>query len=138
MKGALALCALVSVATTLGIVVALFLPAFEFFREVEDPDGDFQAGRQQIGNSSDFRTPANLVIADARPERMFVRTLCERGGTPKRGEFSPDFFIKQGDGVFVVEIKGDEEISDPSPENVKKHEFAAAHFQRLNEWLHRD
>jgi type III restriction enzyme len=57
---------------------------------------------------------------------------------PKRGEFSPDFFIKQGDRVFVVEIKGNEEISDPSPENVKKHEFAAAHFQRLNEWLQRD
>ena len=98
------------------------------------------------------------------PERRFVRTLCERdhakavdawlkntpvgfysiqyawkkGEHPKRGEFSPDFFIKQGDRVFVVEIKGDEEISDPSPENVKKHEFAAEHFQRLNEWLQKD
>jgi type III restriction enzyme len=136
----------------------------EFFREVEDPDGDFLAGRQQIGNSSDFRTPANLVIADARPERTFVRTLCERDNAkvvdawlkntpvgfysieyawkkaehPKRGEFSPDFFIKQGDRVFVVEIKGDEEISDPSPENLKKHEFAVVHFQRLDEWLQRD
>ena len=136
----------------------------EFFREVEDPDGDFRAGRQQVGNGSDFKTPANLVIADAMPERRFVRTLCERdhakvvdawlkntpvgfysiqyawkkGEHPKRGEFSPDFFIKQGDRVFVVEIKGDEEISDPSPENVKKHEFAAEHFQRLNEWLQKD
>lgn len=136
----------------------------EFFREVEDPDGDFRAGRQQVGNGSDFRTPANLVLADAIPERRFVRMLCERdhakvvdawlkntpigfysiqyawkkGEHPKRGEFSPDFFIKQGDRVFVVEIKGDEEISDPSPENVKKHEFASEHFQRLNEWLHKD
>ena len=33
-KGLLALCALVSVATTVGIVVALFIPAIEFFREV--------------------------------------------------------------------------------------------------------
>jgi phosphate transport system permease protein len=33
-KGILALCALVSVATTVGIVVALFLPAIEFFEEV--------------------------------------------------------------------------------------------------------
>ena len=33
-KGLLALCALVSVATTVGIVIALFLPAIEFFREV--------------------------------------------------------------------------------------------------------
>jgi type III restriction enzyme len=136
----------------------------EFFREVEDPDGAFQAGRQVVGNHSDFRMPANLVIADATPERRFIRGLCERnnakvvdawlkntpvgfysiqyawkkGEHPKRGEFSPDFFIKQGDRVFVVEIKGDEEVNDPSPENVKKHEFAAAHFQRLNEWLHRD
>jgi phosphate transport system permease protein len=33
-KGVLALCALVSVATTVGIVVALFEPAFEFFGDV--------------------------------------------------------------------------------------------------------
>jgi phosphate transport system permease protein len=33
-KGILGLCALVSVATTVGIVVALFAPAFEFFQEV--------------------------------------------------------------------------------------------------------
>jgi type III restriction enzyme len=136
----------------------------EFFREVEDPDGDFRAGREQVGNSSDFKTPANLVIADAMPERRFVRTLCERdnakvvdawlkntpvgfysieyawkkGEHPKRGEFSPDFFIKQANRVFVIEIKGNEEISDPSPENLKKYEFAAAHFQRLNEWLQKD
>ena len=34
-KGVLALCALVSVATTVGIVVALFQPAIDFFREVD-------------------------------------------------------------------------------------------------------
>jgi phosphate transport system permease protein len=33
-KGVLAVCALISVATTVGIVVALFVPAFEFFGEV--------------------------------------------------------------------------------------------------------
>jgi len=37
-KGALALCALVSVATTVGIVVALFLPAIEFFRTISIVD----------------------------------------------------------------------------------------------------
>jgi phosphate transport system permease protein len=37
-KGVLALCALVSVATTVGIVVALFAPAWEFFREVSIVD----------------------------------------------------------------------------------------------------
>src|SRR5206468_2453830 len=33
-QGLLGVCALVSVATTLGIVVALFLPAFQFFQQV--------------------------------------------------------------------------------------------------------
>ena len=37
-KGVLAVCALISVATTVGIVVALFLPAFEFFSEVSVVD----------------------------------------------------------------------------------------------------
>jgi type III restriction enzyme len=41
----------------------------EFFREVEDPDGDFVKGRSRIENRQDFRTPANLAIADATPER---------------------------------------------------------------------
>jgi phosphate transport system permease protein len=43
-KGVLALCALISVATTLGIVVALFEPAIEFFREVSLVD--FLTGRE--------------------------------------------------------------------------------------------
>jgi len=41
-KVVLAACALISVATTVGIVVALFAPAFEFFREV--PLADFLTG----------------------------------------------------------------------------------------------
>jgi type III restriction enzyme len=133
----------------------------EFFKEVLDPDGDFISGREAVTNSHDFKTPLNLVIADAKPERKFVRMLCERenaqtldawlkntpqrfyyidyawkkGNSQKRGEFSPDFFIKKGAMIFVVEIKGDEEISDPSLENIKKYEYALAHFMRLNEWL---
>ena len=43
-KGALAVCALISVATTVGIVVALFAPAFEFLRGV--PLIDFLTGRE--------------------------------------------------------------------------------------------
>ena len=34
----LALCAFVSVATTVGIVIALFVPAFEFFQDVDIAD----------------------------------------------------------------------------------------------------
>lgn len=136
----------------------------EFFREVQDPDGDFRAGHEAINNSHDFKTPLNLAIADATPERKFIRILCERenaqaidawlkntaqrfywieyawkkGEHPKRGDFSPDFFIKKGEMVFIIEIKGDEEISDPSPENMKKYEYATEHFARLNKWLKKE
>ena len=136
----------------------------EFFAEVADPDGDFVSGRAEIGNPADFKTPVNLAIADATPERKFIRELTDRKNTthldawlknaamnfysleyawkkgehPKRGEFNPDFFIKQGEQIFVTEIKDDGEISDPSPENVKKHEYARAHFERLNDWLKKD
>ena len=37
-KGVLAVCALISVLTTVGIVVALFAPAIEFFREISPVD----------------------------------------------------------------------------------------------------
>lgn len=53
----------------------------------------------------------------------------------KRGMFSPDFFIQQGDWRFVVEIKDDSEIGDPSRENLRKHEFASRYFRELNERL---
>ena len=63
-------------------------------------------------------------------------TLRKKGASHiKRGMFSPDFFIKQGKWVLVVEIKDDSEIDDPSLENIKKHEYATAHFERLNIWL---
>lgn len=136
----------------------------EFFKEVQDPDGEFRAGREAIANIHDFKTPLNLVIADASPERKFTRYLCERENTqaldawlkntpqrfygieyawkkgehPKRGDFSPDFFIKKGEMIFVVEIKCDEEIADPSPENQKKYEYAVEHFHRLNKWLEKE
>lgn len=136
----------------------------EFFREVVDEDGDFSAGRAPVPNAADFKTPTNLAIADATPERKFIRELTKRsnaleldswlknshigfyaieyawkkGEHPKRGSFSPDLFIKRGNLIFVVEIKGDEEIPEPANENVKKHEFARQHFERLNEWLKND
>jgi hypothetical protein len=34
-----------------------------------------------------------------------------------------------------LEIKGDEEIGDLSPENAKKYEYASTHFGLLNDWL---
>lgn len=133
----------------------------EFYHEVEDEDGDFLAGRVKITNAHDFKTPCNIVIADSTPERKFIRELCDRqndtaldawlksapqryyaiqyawkkGEHPKRGDFSPDFFIKKGEMIHVVEIKDDSEIVEPSLENQKKYEFAQTHFKQLNQWL---
>lgn len=133
----------------------------DFFKEVQDPDGDFRAGREPVASTSDFKVPLNLVIADGAPERKLIRGLCERdnarmidawlkntpqrfyaieyawkkGEHPKRGDFSPDFFLKKGDMLFVIEIKGDEEITEPSIEDQKKYEYAIRHFERLNQWL---
>ncbi len=147
-----------------GCLVTLADEQQEFFTEVADPDGDFAGSRVEIDNPADFKTPMNLSIADATPERKFMRELTDRknnqhldawlkntamsfysleyawkkGEHPKRGEFSPDFFIKIGKRVYVAEIKDDSEINDPSPENVKKHEYARAHFERLNTSLERD
>ena len=136
----------------------------DFFRAVQDPDGEFSAGHAFVSNSHDFKTPCNIAIADSNPERKFIRLLCERenantlnawlknspqrfysieyawkkGEHPKRGEFSPDFFIKKSNMIFVIEIKDDSEIDDPSLENQKKYEYAQAHFERLNRWLKRE
>ena len=114
-----------------------------------------------VPNRNDFKTPLNAVIADHENESRFVKMLLQpanlahynawlkstairfyeidyawkKGEHPKRGKFSPDFFIRVGHRILVIEIKGDEELSDPSDENRKKNEYAIAHFQRLNEHL---
>jgi len=136
----------------------------DFFSLIQDPDGDYRAGRKTVDNSHDFKTPCNLAIADANPERKFIGLLCTRdnasvidgwlknapqrfyaieyawkkGEHPKRGEFSPDFFIRKGDAIHVIEIKDDGEISDPADENKKKFEYARDHFERLNAWLKKE
>ena len=55
----------------------------EFFREVEDPDGDFRGGREEVGKAVNFKTPVNLVIADGTPEPKFIRMLVSSENAPK-------------------------------------------------------
>jgi len=131
----------------------------EFYDEVIEPGNGYKI--TEIPNAYDFKTPLNAVIADHDNERRFIKELTtadntkyidawlkstsmgfyeidyswRKGEHPKRGRFSPDFFIKIGSLVLVVEIKGDEEIKDPSPENKKKCEFASKHFERINKHL---
>jgi type III restriction enzyme len=131
----------------------------EFYDEVTDTLSGFRT--RKVENRHDFKTPLNLVIADSENEVRFIQGLIDstnnssidawikstamrfyeidyawkKGTRPKRGKFNPDFFIKIGDNILVVEIKGDEELKEPSEENRKKNEYALAHFKRVNAYL---
>ena len=52
-----------------------------------------------------------------------------KGEHPKQGSFNPDFFIKIGRDILVVEIKMDTDISC---ENKAKLRYARQHFNRVN------
>ena len=134
----------------------------EFFDEVSEAGSGFKC--ILVSNRYDFKTPLNAVIADSENERRFINMLLQpenvtcydawlkststrfyeidyawkKGEHPKRGKFNPDFFIKAGDFMLVIEIKGDEELHEPSEENRKKNEYAKAHFQRINEHLEQE
>lgn len=136
----------------------------DFFNEVSDQFGEFPGAAYHVVNDADFKTPSSFAIADAGPEKRFIGSLVQRqnaqiidrwiknsstgfysieyawkkGEHPKRGEFNPDFFIIVGDNMHIVEIKHDDEILDPAPDNIKKHEYAVRHIGHLNTWLERD
>ena len=137
----------------------LYENQIEFFDEVTEPGSGYKV--VPIVNRHDFKTPLNAVIADSENERRFINHLLrpenslhydawmkststrfyeidfawKKGEHPKRGKFSPDFFLKIGDRILAIEIKGDEEIAEPSDENIKKNEYALAHFDQLNRSL---
>ena len=131
----------------------------EFFDEVTEPGSGFKCVR--VDNPYDLKTPLNLVIADSENEKRFIYMLRDphnvtyydawlkstatrfyhfdyawkKGEHPKRAKFNPDFFIRMGDLILVIEIKGDEELREPSEENRAKNEYALAHFRRVDEYL---
>jgi len=122
-------------------------------------DWELERSLFEVSNAYLFRTPLNIVIANHEPEYRFIRTLLRqenataidawikstdqsfypieyawrKGEHPKRGFFNPDFFIKKGNHILVIEIKGDEEIAEPSPENKGKYKYAKRHFEILNQ-----
>jgi len=131
----------------------------EFFDEATEPGSGYKM--ISVANRHDFKTALNEVIADSENERRFINMLLQaqnigyytawikststrfyeidyawkKGEHPKRGKFNPDLFIKVGDLIIVVEIKGDEELREPSEENRKKNEYSLAHFERVNDNL---
>ena len=112
---------------------SLYENQIEFFDEASEPGSGYKV--VQIANRHDFKTPLNRVIAESDNERRFVNGLLrpenlshydawikstairyyeidfawKKGEHPKRGKFSPDFFI-----------------------------YALAHFVRVNERLEKN
>jgi type III restriction enzyme len=114
----------------------------------------------KVENRYNFKTPLNVVISSHKPERKFIQGLIKeenakaidawiksldvgfykidyswrKGEHPKQGSFNPDFFIKIGNDILVVEIKDDKAYEGTAgDENKKKLEYAREHFNRLNE-----
>jgi len=126
-------------------------------------DWELERSLFEIYNAYLFKTPLNIVIANHEPEYRFIRTLLRqenvtvidawikstdrdfysieyawrKGEHPKRGYFNPDFFIKKGSDILVIEIKGDEEVNDPSNENKGKYRYGRQHFDTLNQQQHK-
>lgn len=132
-------------------------------KEVIDDENLSRMAIKEIGNKFLFRTPLNVVFAHSAPERKFIEKLIinaelinawiksrdtgfysieyswRKGEHPKQGNFNPDFFLKIGDKIIVIEIKDDElirkigEESDIAIETKAEYKYAMEHFNRLNE-----
>jgi type III restriction enzyme len=108
-----------------------------------------------IENKYLFRCPLNIVILSFANEREFGKYLAlpeyaqkidawiksvdkgfyEIPYTFRKGthqiwaKFNPDFFIKIGSNIIVVEIKSDEDITELNKAKLK---YAKAHFKEIN------
>lgn len=114
----------------------------------------------KVANKYNFKTPLNVILSAYEPERKFIKGLVKednakmidawikspdvgfysieyswrKGEHPKQGSFNPDFFIKIGNNILVIEIKDDKAYEGMTgEENKKKLLFAREHFNRLNE-----
>jgi type III restriction enzyme len=126
---------------------------------LKELEGDMSLPRsalKKVDNKYNFKTPLNVALASYGPERKFIQELTadqtakaidawiksldvgfysieyswRKGEHPKQGSFNPDFFLKIGKDIIVVEIKMDNDVSD---ENRAKLRYAREHFARVNE-----
>lgn len=132
----------------------------EFFNEIIDSSNGYR--QYKIDNINDFKTPSSFCFSLSEPEKIFMKKLIENSKffnswikapstgfysidfswkkNPRHGEairyekFNPDFFINIDDKILVVEIKGDEEISNPQPENLGKYIAGIDHFNLINKY----
>jgi len=128
----------------------------KLLKELEGDESLPRSALIKVANKYNFKTPLNVAMASYEPERRFIRGLTadqtakaidawiksldvgfysieyswRKGEHPKQGSFNPDFFLKIGKDIIVVEIKMDNDVSD---ENRAKLRYAREHFARVNE-----
>lgn len=133
--------------------------SLETFKELTDSLNGYK--HKYIENKYYFKTPQFGIVTTGNPEQKFLTTLVtdveviknidsfvksddmnfysieytwKKGTHHKNGQFNPDWFIKQGDNIIVVEVKDDSQLSDPDVENIGKNKAATKHFELLNEY----
>lgn len=133
--------------------------SLETFKELTDSLNGYKY--KYIENKYYFKTPQFGIVTTGNPEHKFLTTLVtdveviknidsfvksddmnfyrieytwKKGTHHKNGQFNPDWFIKQGDNIIVVEVKDDSQLSDPDVENIGKNKAATKHFELLNEY----
>lgn len=126
--------------------------------EIQDTTNCYR--HQRIHNAYFMKSPQMGIVTTGEPEAKFMKKLISesvaksidafikstdtgfyhfdfswrKGTHQQNGQFNPDFFIKIGDIVIVVEIKDDTQISNPDIENVGKYKAAQKHFELINEY----
>lgn len=108
-----------------------------------------------------LKSPVSVVLTKQEPERKFVEAITNskvsekidswiksrdqnfysieyswrKGEHSTQANFNPDFFLKFGNNIVVVEIKAD---GDDSDENKAKYRWANQHFETLNDELKKE
>ena len=115
-----------------------------------------------VSNKYRFKTPLNLVFTVSEPERRFVERLMananlidawiksrdtgfysieyswQKGTQTRQDRFNPDFFIKKGNNIIVIEIKDDSLINkikeggEISVKTKSQYKSALEHFMAIN------
>jgi len=127
----------------------------KLIKELEEDESLPRSALIKVINKYNFKTPLNVALSSYEPERKFIKGLIteetakaidgwtksldvgfysieyswRKGEHSKQGSFNPDFFIKVGNDIIVVEIKMDNEVSE---ENKAKLRYARDHFRRIN------
>jgi type III restriction enzyme len=134
----------------------------EALKVIGHETGDIQYLRNNLHpiDEKKFKTPLGIVYVSYAPECQFMKKLYDhavlidsftknpdksfysfpysykpetKAKTKTRQEnFNPDFFLKKGDDVVVVEIKKD---GDDSKKNAAKYRDGKRHFEELNKAL---